>query len=134
MNRAKQSEQTFADAQALAAQHGMTLINPSSGCYQLRNPARDWIINLYPRRNGFSPRMYHDPNHRGPFLDLPENWTLLDAVQAAVNTLPRVNPDTLDGLDELLETRIVTPEEMQGLLGEDAELPYEAVEDGTEGD
>jgi hypothetical protein len=84
MNRADDSEQTFDEAKALAAQNGMTLINPSDGCYQLRCDNPDWIVNMYPRRSGGSPRMYWDPNHRGPFLKLPEDWTLLDGVKAAV--------------------------------------------------
>lgn len=85
MNRASTSERTFEDAQVLAMSNGMRLGNPSDGCYQLRHDARGWIINIYPRRNGHSARMYHDPNHRGPFLKLPENWTILDAVQAAID-------------------------------------------------
>jgi hypothetical protein len=99
MNRADRSEATYAEAIALAQANGLTLLCTSDGCYQLRHPARGWIINMYPRRNGLSPRMYHDPHHRGPFLQLPENWTLLDAVHAAVlasaATPPR--PATCDG-------------------------------------
>ena len=83
-DRAEISESTSSDAAKLAAENGMSLTAPSNGCYQLRHRRKGWIINMYPRRNGGSPRMYHDPNHRGPFLDLPELWTLLDAVHAAV--------------------------------------------------
>ncbi len=82
-DRATTSANTFDEAQALARESGMALTNPSSGCYQLRYPARGWLINMYPRHSGCSPRMYHDPHHPGPYLTLPEDWTLLHAVQAA---------------------------------------------------
>jgi len=86
IRRALKSENTFDDARALAAQHCMRLTNPSLGCYQLRW-GKNWILNLYPRRHGSAPRAYHDPHHRGPFLPLPEVWTLLDVVEAAVRCL-----------------------------------------------
>ena len=84
MNRAKQSEATYDEAAMLAAHNGMDMTNPSDGCYQLRHRARGWIINLYPRRKGFTPRCYHDPNHRGPYLKMREDWSLVDAVEAAI--------------------------------------------------
>jgi len=76
----------------------MSLTNPSDGCYQLRSAA-GWIINMYPRRKGVSSRMYHDPHHRGPFLRLPENWTLLDAVKAAIDAMAEraVDESEVDG-------------------------------------
>lgn len=88
--RAQRSESTFAIAQSLARQNGMSLTEPSEGCYQLRNLSHGWIINMYPRRNGLSPRMYHDPHHRAPFLDLPHNWTLLDAVRSAIRAVQQI--------------------------------------------
>jgi hypothetical protein len=84
VNRAQQSMATFESAEQLAAANGMILTNPSDGCYQLRHIVRRWIINLYPRTTGFTPRAYHDPHKPGPFLRLPKNWTLLDAVKAAI--------------------------------------------------
>jgi len=84
MGRAEQSERTFRRAQDLAIGWGLVLSNPSDGCYQLRSITKGWIINLYPRRKGFTPRVYHDPNHKGPFLRMREEWTLLDAVEAAM--------------------------------------------------
>lgn len=83
MHRADISESTFDDAQQLARINEMQLTRPSDGCFQLRHLRHGWIINMYPRHNGGSPRMFHDPHHRGPFLDLPDPWTLLDAVRAA---------------------------------------------------
>jgi hypothetical protein len=81
--RAELSERTYRAAERMAWERGMVLTNPSDGCYQLRHRGRGYIVNLYPRRKGITPRAYHDPHHRGPFLPLPENWTLLDAVVAA---------------------------------------------------
>lgn len=86
-DRAAASAETFHAAKVLAEANGMKFLNPSAGCYQLRHLTLGWIINMYPRSNGISPRMYHDPHHRGPFLKLPNDWTLLDAVKAAVSTL-----------------------------------------------
>lgn len=83
-DRAETSEQTFDAAAWLAKVNDMRLTNPSDGCFQLRHLTFGWIINMYPRRGGAHPRMYHDPNHKGPFLKLPEDWTLLQAVQSAL--------------------------------------------------
>jgi hypothetical protein len=88
MSRAAKSEKTYPAAVELAGHYRMVLSNPSDGCYQLRHVDLGWIINLYPRRNGASPRAYSDPHHRGPFLNLPQLWTLLDAVEAAVDAAP----------------------------------------------
>ena len=92
-SRAELSEDTYEAAAELAKQNGLSLTSPADGCYQMRHKAKGWIINIYPRRNGGSPRMYHDPHHRGPFLDLPRAsthpheeccWTIMDAVNAAI--------------------------------------------------
>ncbi len=91
--RAKKSEQTFQEAFELGKQHGVELVNNSDGCYQIRTKvdvpyegrdSKQWIYNLYPRRHGYTPRIYSDTTHRGPFLDVPEFWTLLDAVKAVI--------------------------------------------------
>ncbi len=83
-------------AMRLAERLGLELSNPSTGCYQLREPVNGWILNLYGRSNGANPRAYHDPNHQGPFLPLPDCWNLLDVVQsAAEHWLPNVNPKEL---------------------------------------
>ena len=100
-SRAEHSERTFPEARFLAAEHGMVLTNPSDGCFQLRwGPG--WIVNLYPRHQGLSPRMYHDPRHRGPFLQsLPENWTLLQAVEAAIVEFEKVEKAAVALMAEL---------------------------------
>ena len=84
MDRAEKSMATFEEAKLLASSNGFILKNPSMGCYQLKHLSKGWIMNLYPRMSGFSPRIYNDPHHRGPFLKLPEGWTLLDVVKAAI--------------------------------------------------
>lgn len=81
--RAMESEATYAEAKALGAQHGLRLTHPSDGCYQLRS-SRGWIVNLFPRRKQAHPLILHDRHHRGPYLQVPADWTLLDVVQAAV--------------------------------------------------
>ena len=86
MNRAEYSEATFNEAKKLGRDHGIAVSCVADGCYQMRH-ASGWIINMYPRRSGCTPRMYHDPHHRGPFLDLPQKWTLLDAVKAAIKAI-----------------------------------------------
>lgn len=91
MSRAGKSEATFDEACRLGAENGIALTNPSDGCYQMRHSS-GWIINIYPRRNGGSPRMYHDKHRPGPFLKLPENWTILDAVRAAVEAITPRTP------------------------------------------
>ena len=39
-----------------------------------------WLLNIYPGNR----RLYHDQNRMGPFLSVPDDWTLLDVVRAAV--------------------------------------------------
>ena len=80
--RAKHSASTFLLAQALADAYDMKLTNPAQGGYQLRHIKMGWIVNLYPRTHGFTPHMYHDPHRPGPFVQLPQCWTLWDAVVA----------------------------------------------------
>lgn len=83
-DRAEASEATFFEASEAASLNGLRLLNPSDGCYQLRQHPTGYIINIYPRRNGANGRVYHDPNHPGPLLPLPRHWTLLDVVLAAI--------------------------------------------------
>ncbi len=84
LSRAQMSEMTFDAAAKLASENEMRLTNPSAGCFQLRHHRFNWIINLYPRHNGRTPRVYNDRSRPGPFLKMPSLWTLLDAVEAAI--------------------------------------------------
>jgi hypothetical protein len=110
-------ESTFEVARDKAKAYGLELTNTSEGCYQLRCPKEGWILNLYPRRKGFTPRAYHDPNHRGPFLDLPELWTLADVVKAAAVQwcgAPKAEP-LPDGAGLLSEEDIEDVERWDGM-------------------
>ncbi len=40
----------------------------------------DWIYNLYPGNQ----RIYSDPKHRGPFLNVPKPWTLSEVADAVI--------------------------------------------------
>lgn len=86
-NRAQECEATFSEAKALAVQHGFTMSNPMVAVYQLRHAGRKWIYNLYPKPGKPAPRIFQDPNRRGPFLNVPRCWTLLDVVKAAIVAL-----------------------------------------------
>lgn len=73
------SSRLFDRAQGLAEAHGLVLLRHTEVHYSLRKPDA-WMIELYPG-NG---RIYSPKLHRGPYLDLPRPWTVLDAVKAAV--------------------------------------------------
>lgn len=89
-DRVRKFVASFEPASKLAREHGMRLTNPSEGCYQLRRFDPDWIYNLYPKPNSDNPRVWIDPNRRGPFLTLPEQWDLLDAVKSVLFVLGEV--------------------------------------------
>lgn len=78
--RADLAEQQFGAAAKLAAEHGFTLRRCTPIQYQLWPAGKKWLINIHPSNR----RIYHDPNKRGPYLDVPACWTLLDVVKAAV--------------------------------------------------
>lgn len=70
----------FKEAAALAARHRLRLRKCDDIQYQLIPLDAEWLLNIYPSNR----RLYHDPNRRGPFLRVREDWTLLDVVKAAV--------------------------------------------------
>lgn len=76
---------SFHEAAAAARKAGLSLIQRDDHHYQLRgNRHGDWLINLYPG-NG---RVYADRNKaQAPFLELPEYWTLMDLVDAAIKAV-----------------------------------------------
>lgn len=59
--------------QRMPARHHFQLI-----CFNENSP--EYIYNLYPSTQ----RIYADPKHRGPFLNIKMPWTLLDVVKAKV--------------------------------------------------
>lgn len=78
------SEDVFKEAAILAAANHCALNRMPNGYhYQLvciNGDRPDYIYNLYPSTQ----RIYADPKHRGPFLQVPKPWTLLDVVKAKV--------------------------------------------------
>lgn len=70
----------FDAAKKRAADAGLRLTRHSEQHYQISDGA--WIINLYPGNQ----RIYADPKRRrAPFLELKRPWSLMDAVEAAIN-------------------------------------------------
>jgi len=75
------AEGSFHAAAKLARSKGLSLTQRSDSHYQLRGGR--WLINLYPGNQ----RIYADRNKdRAPYLDVPCNWTLQDAVEAVAVT------------------------------------------------
>lgn len=82
------SVDVFDEAFALAYANGFVL-ERKRGCYHYQltwfggEEDEEYIYNLYPTTQ----RIYADPHHRGPFLNLKKPWTVLDVVKAAVKLL-----------------------------------------------
>lgn len=78
------SEDTFDEAVEFARESGACLLlrMPAGYHFQLicYGENHEHIYNLYPSTQ----RIYSDPKHRGPFLQIPQPWTLLDVVKAVV--------------------------------------------------
>jgi hypothetical protein len=75
-----QSEAVFVEARQLADNHGLDLRKHTNAHYSIRKPG-EWQIDLYPGKQ----RIRRDRNMPAPFLDVgDEEWTVLDAVRAAV--------------------------------------------------
>jgi hypothetical protein len=89
MARRERADRDFGEAQRLAQQAGLFLRKCSPTQYQLsvwNSPASGWLINIYPGNS----RIYADPNRpRPPYLRVPEDWGLIDAVRAAVEAVAR---------------------------------------------
>lgn len=79
----------FPTAQRQAIALGFRLSRRNETHYTL-TPAKEtkgWLYNIYPGKC----RIYADPNRRGPFLKLPDEWTLIDVVKAAANVQRLMN-------------------------------------------
>lgn len=78
-NRRLQAGLDFQQASSAAAQFNMRLIQHTETHYSLRH-TKGWIINLYPGNQ----RIFRDQNNKvhSPYLKLPNDWTLLDVVEA----------------------------------------------------
>lgn len=71
---------TYLQAQELARLNGLDLVQYSPWHFALICERPKWVYNLYPSNQ----RIYADPKHKGPFLKVPEPWTFLDVVSAAI--------------------------------------------------
>jgi len=76
----QRSGQVYAKARGVAALHGLKLIRHMDAYYSLINPTAGWRKELYPGNQ----RIWWQMGPIGPFLLLPEPWTLLDVVEAAI--------------------------------------------------
>ena len=75
----QRSGQVYTKARDIAARYGLELTRITDRHYKLKHPA-GWIKCLYPS----SQQVWAPPSDKGPFLLLPEPWTLLDVVNAAI--------------------------------------------------
>ena len=69
----------FVTVRDFAKSAGLTLRAHTEAHYSLRGCG--YILNIYPGNR----RLYYDRSHRKPpFLKLPDEWSLLNVVQAAI--------------------------------------------------
>ena len=77
------AEDDFKEAAILASRNGLRLTKCDGGVrYRLEKP-KIWIKDIYPG-NG---RVYcPNPQKKGPYLQLPLMWKLIDVVKAVLST------------------------------------------------
>lgn len=78
------AEAGFEEAVDMSAKIDMDLTQCTEAHYQLtvylsHSPLEFWLYNLYPGNQ----RIYADPNHRGPFLQLAGVWSFEKIIKAA---------------------------------------------------
>ena len=76
------------EAKKLAQENGLELKQHSQWHFSLayKRNGRAWRINVYPSNQ----RIWHDRKcGKAPFLEVKNNWNLLDIVRKAVETLPK---------------------------------------------
>lgn len=78
--RTDAAAEQFKEAMALAIGHDLVLTQCTNIHYQLSDRHGDWLLNIYPSNR----RLYHDKQRRCPYLRVPDDWTLLDVVKAAI--------------------------------------------------
>lgn len=84
LKRRDEAERDFPAAEEIACMHGMNLVRRSDHHYQLSH-VNGWLQNIYPGNQ----RLYWDRNKpKPPFLQLPDEWGLVDVVKAAVEASP----------------------------------------------
>jgi len=74
--------QQFKEASTYAAQHGFQLIRHNETHYKVKQ-GKQWCSEVYPGNQ----RIYHHPGKRGPYINLPPHWTLLDVVHAVAQEI-----------------------------------------------
>lgn len=110
--RCDQACREFPEAERVARECGLKLLKRSATHFQLTPliSLGSWLINLYPGNQ----RVYFDRNRgRAPYLALPDDWDLKDAVKAAKKAIAA--KDVLDReevaapspLDELREIGVM---------------------------
>jgi len=86
--RRQLAAEQFDAAQRLADLHGLVLRRCTESHYQL-SLHNGWLQNIYPGNC----RLYWDRQHeKPPWLHLPDNWSLLDVVRAAVEEIKKGSP------------------------------------------
>ena len=75
------STECYREAMRLADDHGMILRRLTQTHYHLRSVRDGWLLNIYPGDQRLG-RDVHLP--QCPTLNVPQNWTVLDVVKAAV--------------------------------------------------
>ena len=100
--RRRQAWEDFKPAAQAASQFGMILVQHTETHYSLRHQ-KGWILNIYPGNR----RLYRDPNThtRSPYLKLPEDWTLIDVVEACAR---------IEEKDRIKDSEIVREELQDG--------------------
>jgi hypothetical protein len=101
--RSAAAELDYPQAAQLADEHGMVLHSfamfSRGSYYRLDGPGGDAIHGKRVWRMEIYPGVQKTRNQPGrspirPDLDLPDEWTLLDVVQAAIKAIPAANGET----------------------------------------
>jgi hypothetical protein len=97
--RRESANDIFREAQQLAAQAGLTLMQHTDAHYSLSNAPNGWLVNVYPGNR----RLYHDRKRpKAPFLRLERNWSLVEVVNAAIAAM-KDTQDLADAIEKEVE-------------------------------
>ena len=77
--RRKAAWEQFKAASILAARHGLRLSRHSPYLYKLSGTRNSWVLEVYPGNL----RLFRS-HGVAPFLDVPDEWVLLDVVNATI--------------------------------------------------
>ncbi len=73
-------ESQFPIAHKYALVNGFHLIRKSKSHFRLVSHVKLWVLNIYPGNH----KLKWNYQPRGPFLELPDDWTLIDIVASAI--------------------------------------------------